>query len=140
MSLSCFFVFFLQLLALHLHDLLFKRTMADLSYLVMTAADCASYNEEHPHNIVSLNQMLEVRAKEQPDTICVGFTTRSSSDDVFGCDTLSMITSDRCFGCQTKSPLTKLLDSPLPSSFMYFQLSYNFSKQSARPLPISPIL
>ena len=69
----------------------FLDKMLDLSYLVMTAADCAAWNERHPHNIVSLNQLLEVRASEQPDEICVGFSTKA--DDLFGCDTLSAFRS-----------------------------------------------
>lgn len=64
----------------------------DLSYLVMTAADCDDYNKRHPHNIVSLNQLLEVRAKEQADVVCVGFISRV--DGRFTCETSSM-------SCQT---------------------------------------
>lgn len=62
--------------------------MLDLSYLVMTAADCADWNEQHPHDIVSLNQLLEVRAAEQPDELCVGFSCKSV-DGRWGCETLS---------------------------------------------------
>lgn len=62
--------------------------MPNLSYLVMTAADCAAWNEQHPHDIVSLNQLLEVRASEQPDELCVGFSTKSDNN-AWGCDTLS---------------------------------------------------
>lgn len=62
--------------------------LEELSYLVMTAADCAAYNQTHPHPIVSLNQLLEVRAREQPDVTCVGFAARDDQGR-FGWDTLS---------------------------------------------------
>ena len=67
--------------------------MAELSYLVMTAADCADYNEDHPHGLISLNQMLEVRARDNPDAVCVGFITRR--DDDFECDTYSAYVMER---------------------------------------------
>jgi hypothetical protein len=52
----------------------------DPSYLVMTAADCASYNRSNPHPIVSLNQLLEERALYQGKEICVGFVDRLEGD------------------------------------------------------------
>lgn len=61
--------------------------MAHRTYLVMTAADAFEHNKQCPHGIVSLNQMLETRAREQADVICTGFNTKSG--DIFGCDTLS---------------------------------------------------
>lgn len=61
--------------------------MAGPTYLVLTAADAAAHNAAHPHDIVSLNQLLEVRARDQADTVCVGFVTRV--DGTFGCETLS---------------------------------------------------
>lgn len=63
--------------------------MADLSYLVMTAADCFAHNKEHgSHGILSLNDMLEQRAAEQPDDVCVAFS-RKGSDGTFDADVLS---------------------------------------------------
>ena len=63
--------------------------MAELSYLVMTAADCYAHNQEHgSHGILSLNDMLEQRAAKQPDDVCVAFS-RKGSDGAFDSDVLS---------------------------------------------------
>lgn len=62
--------------------------MEDLTYLVMTAADCAEFNKTNPHSIVSLNQLLDERATSVGDQLCVGFSTRQE-DGSFACETFS---------------------------------------------------
>lgn len=68
--------------------------MAELSYLVMTAADAAQYNRTHPHDIVSLNQLLEERSSSDPNTVCVGFIDKQDGNLV--CNTLSKVFFPSC--------------------------------------------
>lgn len=62
----------------------------ELTYLVMTAADCADYNARYPHDIVSLNQLLQVRSRDNSQDICVGFLRRDPGGDLV-CDALSKL-------------------------------------------------
>lgn len=50
-----------------------------MSYLVMTASDAAERNERFPHSIRSLNALLETRAHDSADVVCVGFVTGDGS-------------------------------------------------------------
>lgn len=104
--------------------------MAELSYLVMTAADCFAHNEEHrSHGILSLNDMLEQRAAKQPDDVCVAFS-RKGSDGTFDADILSMPFS-------AVSSLAEISSKKLRSGLIRTpQLSLNSSPRFAR-LPTS---
>lgn len=43
------------------------------SYLTCTASQAQEFNKTHAHNILSLNQLLEVRAISHPDVCIAGF-------------------------------------------------------------------
>lgn len=43
------------------------------SYLTCTAAQAQEFNEQNPHNIESLNQLLEHRALSHPNVCIAGF-------------------------------------------------------------------
>lgn len=43
------------------------------SYLTCTAAQASAFNQAHPHEFLSLNQLLEGRAVSHPDICVAGF-------------------------------------------------------------------
>jgi hypothetical protein len=63
-----------------------------LSYLVSTAGHAQAQNEENPHDIVTLNQLVREGARELQDRPVVGFavpnstSTSASEKDGWGCE------------------------------------------------------
>ena len=58
-----------------------------LSYLVSTAGHAQAQNDENPHDIVTLNQLVRQGAKELGDKPVVGFAVPSTTEkDVWGCE------------------------------------------------------
>jgi hypothetical protein len=63
-----------------------------LSYLVSTAGHAQDQNDENPHDIVTLNQLVRQGARELQDRPVVGFavpkseSTSASEKDGWGCE------------------------------------------------------
>lgn len=63
-----------------------------LSYLVSTAGHAQAQNDENPHDIVTLNQLVRQGARELQDRPVVGFavpkseSTSASEKDGWGCE------------------------------------------------------
>jgi hypothetical protein len=53
----------------------------DFPYVVHTAELAHQWNEQHPHHLVSINQLLERRSQECPDLIAAGMPMCSTSQN-----------------------------------------------------------
>jgi hypothetical protein len=60
------------------------------SYLTCTAAQAEEFNQAHPHRIISLNQLLAVRATSHPNVCIAGFPEYDASEEQWNLMQFSM--------------------------------------------------
>lgn len=66
-----------------------KAQDADVPYVVATGEISAFLNSQHPHDIVSINQLLDDLASRLPDKVAVGMPEPVEGSDEWKCKTLS---------------------------------------------------
>lgn len=50
------------------------------SYLTCTVAQAKEFNDKNPHNVISLNQLVDERAISHPDVVVAAFPELKESD------------------------------------------------------------